>query len=693
MRVLVILTYYRPHWTGLTRYAALLAEELAARGHQVTVLTSRHSRSLAAEERLGGLRVIRLPPLARISRGMLLPGFPRALERLVPQHDVVHLHVPMAEAALVAWRCRRHRVPLVVAHHGDLVMPAGPGNRVVERAVTASMLVAAHLADVVTAYSEDYADHSDFLVHVRAKVTAIPPPIDIPAPSAGAAARWKHELRLDGRRLIGFVGRFVQEKGFDLLLRALPDLLVREPASHLVFAGERAVVYERFYDRCRPLLAASAGRITELGLLRDRQQLADFYAMCDVVALPSRSDCLAVVQVEAMLAGTPVVATNIPGARTVVQTTGMGRLVPAESPRALANGLVEVLRHRGQYVRPRAPIAAHYAPATACDLHTQLFRELESRRLVLSTATVREAIQNTERRTAHPAPVRPAALDHRDRTRLDRLLANEMDMAFRRRVPRLIEYLELQDGDRVLDCGCGPGFALMAMSRLRRLRLVGLDADPNRLSGLASACPSAALVAGDAHHLPFPDGTFDKILLSEVLEHLEDDARALREVRRVLRPGGLLAVSVPHLRFPWLWDPISRAWTAIGGRPLRDGPLVGIWTNHLRLYTSDLLATRLQRAGFVVDCCEESTHYCVPLAHFLVYGVGKPLFERRWLPSALHRAADRFGGEGARPSALNPIELVRRVMRSVDRLNDRPTSAGRRTFVNVLARARCSVRE
>ncbi len=62
-----------------------------------------------------------------------------------------------------------------------------------------------------------------------------------------------------------------------------------------------------------------------LGLIVERQELADFYAMCDVFALPSRTNCFPSVQIEAMMCGTPVVATNIPGAREVVRVTGMGR--------------------------------------------------------------------------------------------------------------------------------------------------------------------------------------------------------------------------------------------------------------------------------------------------------------------------------------------------------------------------------
>ena len=281
-----------------------------------------------------------------------------------------------------------------------------------------------------------------------------------------------------------------------------------------------------------------------------------------------------------------------------------------------------------------------------------------------------------------------ASLTNDDHALLEQLLRNEADMAFRRRVHVLLDYLELTDGVDVLDCGCGMGFYLLAMQQLRDVRLTGLDTDRGRLRYAEQVGVRADLVAGEVEALPFADESFDRVLMSEVLEHVRDDGAVLREIHRVLRPSGILAISVPHARYPFWWDPFNATWTALGGKPIRNGPVVGIWTNHERLYEPSALGDIVRDAGFRIESLEQSTHYSVPFLHFLVYGIGKPLIERNLVPRRMLASTDRFTGPENRGSRLNPFNLTRSLIRAVDRLNDHPRARRRRTFVNVLLKAR-----
>ena len=102
MRILIALTYFRPHVSGLTIYVERLATALAARGHAVTVLTSQYDPTLPREEMLHGVRVVRVPVAMRISKGVLMPTFGYWATRLVRSHEVVSLHLALLDAGGLA---------------------------------------------------------------------------------------------------------------------------------------------------------------------------------------------------------------------------------------------------------------------------------------------------------------------------------------------------------------------------------------------------------------------------------------------------------------------------------------------------------------------------------------------------------------------------------------------------------------
>jgi glycosyltransferase involved in cell wall biosynthesis len=372
VNVLVTLTYYHPHWTGLTVVARRLAEGLAARGHTVTVLASQHQRELPRREEIKGVQVQRVPSVGRISRTAVMPSFPVMLARLTARNDIVQLHTPMPESLLVVAQARLLGRPTVITHHGDVVMPAGVANAVIQRTMDASIGLAMRLADGVVVSAADYAHHSAFLAPVADRIHSIYPPVTLPPPQPGVVRAWRQELGLAGRRLVGFAGRFVEEKGFDYLLQAVPLVRGRLPEAQFVFAGDTEVAYERFFDRCRALMEAHDGAVTRLGLLRDPQLMANFYAMCDVFVVPSRTDSFAIVQVEAVLGGTPLVTTDIPGAREVVRATGAGRLVRPRDPAALADGIVEVLRNPGRYQPRPSAVRAVFDPDRSIERYEDL---------------------------------------------------------------------------------------------------------------------------------------------------------------------------------------------------------------------------------------------------------------------------------------------------------------------------------
>lgn len=159
--------------------------------------------------------------------------------------------------------------------------------------------------------------------------------------------------------------------------------------------------------------------------------------------------------------------------------------------------------------------------------------------------------------------------------------------------------LDLHEGQLILDMGCGAG--RHAFESLRRgARVVALDYSYSELTdvrkmfmamqmeGEVGDDAQAACIRGDALQLPFPDATFDRIIASEVMEHLQNDSGALAELTRVLKPGGTIAVTVPA----WLAEKVCWALSAEYHSPLSEG-------GHVRIYTEAQLRQRMTDAGLV----------------------------------------------------------------------------------------------
>jgi SAM-dependent methyltransferase len=153
-------------------------------------------------------------------------------------------------------------------------------------------------------------------------------------------------------------------------------------------------------------------------------------------------------------------------------------------------------------------------------------------------------------------------------------------------------------GERVLDLGCGMGRHAYEVYR-RGGHVIAFDHSPAELAevermframdatGEPPVGASAAVVQGDVLALPFPDASFDVVIAAEVLEHVPDDATAMREIARVVRPGGRVAVTVPR------WWPERICWAL--SRTYHDVP-----GGHVRIYRGDEVRSRLADSGLEV---------------------------------------------------------------------------------------------
>jgi glycosyltransferase involved in cell wall biosynthesis len=373
--------------SGLTIYAERLARGLSDRGHEVTVLASRHDPSLPREEELETVRVVRVPVALSIGKGVVMPSYAYAATRLARSHDVINVHAPQFEAPALGFAARALRKPCVLTYHCDVRLPGGPFSRVVEGAVGAANSVAAALANRVVAYTRDYAEHSPLLRRFSRKLVVIPPPVEMPAPDAEAVASFRaaHGVGTNGDSgpILGFAARFAAEKGVETLLEALPRLIDRFPDLKVLFAGPDAIGEEAYRRRLEPALAAVGDRWTFLGLLDPVREMPSFYGAVDCVVVPSlnSTEAFGLVQAEAMLCGTPVVASDLPGVREPIRWTGMGEVVPVGNARALGDAVSRVLTNRERYIRPRSEVALRFGLDPCLDRYEALFvDELNGRR-------------------------------------------------------------------------------------------------------------------------------------------------------------------------------------------------------------------------------------------------------------------------------------------------------------------------
>ncbi len=348
-RVIFVTYYYSPYVSGLTLCTRAVAEGLARRGWDVHVVCGRHRPDTRDREVIGGVTVHRLATLGGLDKGVLVPWMVPTVLRLAGRRGLIIPVLPLVEAALLS---RLHpRMRVVPYYICDLRLGQGAVGRIIERLAHSSARTTVARAPVYAALSEEYARASRIIGDLGRRVIEVPPPVHPDGFVPSDPSRLASRLGLEpGDRLVGFVGRLVPEKGLPVLLDAASLLRQTHPDVRVVIAGEGDSV-------------AGGGLGAELrGRTRGdpsvmftgfipKADLPAFYSMLDVLALPSTDplEAYGMVQVEAMLCGTPVVASDMPGVRIPIARTGMGKLAVPGDASSLAASLRAVLDDPGTY--------------------------------------------------------------------------------------------------------------------------------------------------------------------------------------------------------------------------------------------------------------------------------------------------------------------------------------------------------
>ncbi|HWQ46020.1 MAG TPA: glycosyltransferase family 4 protein [Longilinea sp.] len=382
MKLLIVLTYYRPHTSGLTIYAERLAKAMVRRGHQVTVLTSHFQKDLPYDEVQDGVRIIRVPVAFRLSKGVIMPTFGWVASRLAVKHDAIQLHLPQFDAAGLALRGRLLKKPTIVTYHCDLLMPPGIISWMANQAVTFMNNLTAIWSHRIVTYTQDYAENSNYARRYLKKVEVIDPPVELPDVSEQEIRDYRNRNILSkSTPVIGMAARFATEKGVEVLLAALPKILDAYPNALVQFAGpyQNIIGEEEYFSRLWPLIQKyqEHNQWQFLGMLGPHK-MALFYHNIDLLVLPSlnSTEAFGLVQIEAMLNGVPCIASNLPGVRQPVMRHSMGKVVPIGDSNALAEAAIDILKHRKQYQVDQEALKKQYSPDSLAEKYEILFKKI-----------------------------------------------------------------------------------------------------------------------------------------------------------------------------------------------------------------------------------------------------------------------------------------------------------------------------
>lgn len=359
--MLLVTDFFYPHWTGYAKSLYYLVQSIN-KFYNITILTVRHEKSLKKYEKLFTASVIREDYVFSINRSKYSFNLVLKFLQLINKYDIIFINSPCSNILPLSIITKLFGKKLYIFHQGDLSLPKNIINKLIEKVFDASSYVSLLLANRVSTYTDDYAKHSRTLKRFMYKFFSLIFPID-----PIYFNEKKQPNRLTNKKnkiLFGFAGRFVEEKGFDVLLSAIPLIKNKIPNAHFIFAGESNIGYEDFYKKNLSLLNSVRKDVTTLGLLDDKE-LKEFYKEIDFIIIPSRSDCFNLVQAEAMLSGTPSIASNIPGLRVLIQKTGFGLLFKREDPQDLARAVIEAVGKLDQIEKKEKNVSAILDQAAA----------------------------------------------------------------------------------------------------------------------------------------------------------------------------------------------------------------------------------------------------------------------------------------------------------------------------------------
>lgn len=344
MKILFFSPYFYPYISGLTIYPYKILKHLC-KYHSITILTFPYQKKGHKEKKL---KIIYLPYLFKISKGYISPQSFFYFYYYLKKSDILFLNQPNFNGLFLAILAKIFNKKIISLFHCQVFLKPTFFNKIINFFLSSSMIIQFKLSNKIIIYKE-YFQSLPYYSYLKEKIVTILPPIE--------------ELKIDKnffqkikknknkKIFIGFSGRISSEKGIEFLIEAVSQ--IKNKKITLLFAGpygEMVAGEKDYFLRIQKLLRDKKIDHQFLGNLKN-SQLGAFDKVIDVLVLPSvnSTEAFGMVQAEAMVLGTPVIASNLPGVNVPIKLTKMGILVEPKNVQQLREAILKVINNRQKF--------------------------------------------------------------------------------------------------------------------------------------------------------------------------------------------------------------------------------------------------------------------------------------------------------------------------------------------------------
>ncbi|MFA6016737.1 MAG: glycosyltransferase family 4 protein [Patescibacteria group bacterium] len=352
MKILFFSPYFYPYTSGVTTYPLKILSHLSKK-NKVTALTFLYDKKLSNQVTHNQITIKRMPFLFKVYKGFISPQSLIYFLKLVKSTDLLILNQPNFEGLFLAIFGRIFRKKIISIFHCQVFLQGNFINKIINSVLNFSMNIQLFLSYKIVVYTKDYIDSLPNFKLFKNKTLEILPPIK---KSTEDKNYLKKLLKFKENNIwIGYGGRISSEKGLEYLIDAIKQL--NNETINIVFAGPygKDVVGENvYYTKIVGELKEFKIKHLFLGNLTSKQ-LSAFYKTINMLVLPSinQTEAFGMVQAEAMINGTPVIASNLPGVRMPIKLTKMGIVTEQKNINQLIEAIKNILGNKNEFTNKK----------------------------------------------------------------------------------------------------------------------------------------------------------------------------------------------------------------------------------------------------------------------------------------------------------------------------------------------------